>query len=199
MTAQPGLKIVVEGPEDARIIRAIAGQELAPRLRVFASQGLASLATVGRNVLFHEGGPVLLVMDSNTLDPRLAAELRSMNRAALSGVVTSGGPIPQPSDSPPESFQVFTFVPAIEVVFFETPQALDHMLGRKTPPEKVREGRLLPKQTLSELLESAHAHRDYRSLLADMDPQVRHAIASGRQAKALKATIEAMLVTPAKV
>jgi hypothetical protein len=199
MTKQPGLKIVVESRDAARIIRVIVGKELADRLSIFASQGRAALATVGRNVLFHEGGPVLLVMDSDTLDPRLTSELESMNMAAMSGAVASGVQIPASGDSAAPQFKVFTFVPAIEVVFFEAPQALDRLLGKKTPHEKVREGHLVPRETLAALLDNARGRRDDHAILADMDPQVQHAIASGRQAKALKGTVESMLAAPAAV
>jgi hypothetical protein len=198
MATQPGLKVVVEGADDARIIRAIAGKELADRLRIFASQGRVSLATVGRNILFHEGGPVLLVMDSDTLNPQRAVELRSMNLAALSGVVTSGLQTSPFGGAATPEFKVFTFVPAIEVVFFEAPEALDRLLGKQMPEEKLREGHLIPQQTLAELLGNGRAPRDYHALLADLDPQVQRALASGAQAKALKEMMESLLAVPAK-
>src|SRR5262245_6494788 len=122
MTAERGLKIIVEGATDAQIIRAILGKTLSNKVRIFAGQGRASLATVGRNVLFHEGGPVLLVMDSATLDPQLTAELQSMTRVAMTGALTSGIPLSVRTVAEPQRFRVFTFVPEIEAVFFEAPQ-----------------------------------------------------------------------------
>lgn len=71
MTTEQGLKVIVEGLTDAKILRAILGEALSKKVQIFAGQGRASLATVGRNILFHEGGPVLLVRDSETLDPNL--------------------------------------------------------------------------------------------------------------------------------
>jgi hypothetical protein len=170
MTNQPGLKVIVEGPSDAQIVRAIVGKELASRLRVFAPQGLASLATVGRNVLVHEGGPVLLVMDSDTLDPQLTAELQAMNMVAMSGAITPGAAPPVFPDSPASQFKVFTFVPEIEAVFFEAPQALDRLLGEEPPQGKVKSGQFAPRQTLLDLLDHAGSHRDYQAQLADLDP-----------------------------
>src|SRR5438445_6796369 len=117
MTTEHGLKIIVEGITDAKIIRAILGEALSKKVRIFAGKGRASLATVGRNVLFHEGGPVLLVMDSDTLDPQLTAELQSMNRVAMSGAITSGVQLPVPTAAESPQFRVFTFVPEIEAVF----------------------------------------------------------------------------------
>src|SRR5262249_35885795 len=163
MRTQGGLKIIVEGPADAQIVRAILGEDLAKQARFFASQGRVSLATIGRNVLVHEGGPVLLVMDSETLDPQLAAELQALNRVAMSGAITSGAQIPVLTAAPASQFNVFTFVPEIEAVFFDAPQVLARLLGKAPPEEKLKEGRLVPKQTLSELLKNnARAHVDYQ-------------------------------------
>lgn len=189
MTAERGLKIIVEGATDAQIIRAILGEALSKKVRIFAGQGRASLATVGRNVLFHEGGPVLLVMDSDTLDPQLTAELQSMTKVAMSGAITSGVQLPIPTSAEPPPFRVFTFVPEIEAVFFETPQVLERTL-RKTPSEeKVKDGRLVPKQTLTELLDDADGARSYHEFLSRIDPT----IASGPQAQALKRLVESMV------
>ena len=189
MTAERGLKMIVERRETAQIIRAILGEALSKKVRIFAGQGRASLATVGRNVLFHEGGPVLLVMDSETLDPRLSEELQSMNRVAMSGAITSGVQSPVPTAAEPPQFRVFTFVPEIEAVFFEAPQVLERTLGRTPSKEKVKDGRLVPKQTLNELLHEADGAPSYHALLERIDP----AVASGPQRQALRQMVESML------
>src|SRR5205807_422759 len=142
----PSLKIVVEGRTDAQLIRAILGGEVAKKTRIYAAQGRASLETIARNVLFHEGGPVLLVMDSDTLNPQLTAELESFSLAAMRGPVTSGIQPAVTMNSEPPPFRVFTFVPEIEAVFFEAPRVLDRLLGKKPPEEKIKEGHLVPKQ-----------------------------------------------------
>ena len=131
MTAERSRKIIVEGATDAQIIRAILGEALSKKVRIFAAHGLASLATVGRNVLFHEGGPVLLVMDSHTLDPQLTAKLKSMTRVAMSGAITSGVQLSVPSAAEPPPLGVFTFVPVIEAVFFDAPRCWSERSGRR--------------------------------------------------------------------
>jgi len=198
MTVESRLKVVVEGPTDAEIIRAILGKELARKLRFFASQGRASLATVGRNILVHEGGPILLVMDSDTLNPQHTAELQSMIMVAMSGAITSGVQLPAFPTSSPAEFMVFTFVPEIEAVFFEAPEAVERAVGKNVPKDKVKEGRLMPKRTLVELLNEAKPPRSYQTIIAAMDAEIGQAIASGKQAKALRAMVESMLVSSAK-
>src|SRR5262249_49546326 len=156
----------------------ILGEDLAKKVQFFASQGRASLATLGRNVLVHEGGPVLLVMDSDTLDPRLTAELESMNKVAMSSVRTSGAQLPVPAASS-RQFKVFTFVPEIEAVFFEAPEVLGRLVGKTVSKDKVSEGHLVPKQVLAELLADTKAHQDYHLIIDHIDPQSRQSIASG--------------------
>jgi hypothetical protein len=190
---QPSLKIIVESATDAKLIRAILGDKLAKKARFYAGQGRTSLATLGRNILFHEGGPVLLVMDSDTLNPRLTAELEALNLAAMSGPITSGVQFPAMTESDIPLFKVFTFVPEIEAVFFESPEALDRLLGMQPPQDKVKEGHFIPKQVLTELLANSKAPRDYPGLLEHLDPQVQQAIASGEQASNLKAMVESLL------
>jgi hypothetical protein len=195
MTTPDGLKIVVEGPTDVQIVRAILGEELAKKARFFAAQGRISLATIGRNILFHEGGPVLLVMDSDTLDPQLIAEREAMSKLAMSSAMTSGVQMPHVAEALASQFKVFTFVPEIEVVFFEAPQALRRLLGQAPSQEKVKEGRLIPKETLSDLLANGKTHRDYQSFVTAMDAETKQALASGSQAKALKEAVESLLAS----
>ncbi len=195
---QPSLKIIVEGVTDVQLIRAILGDGLAEKARFYAGQGRTSLATLGRNILFHEGGPVLLVMDSDTLNPRLTAELESLNLAAMSGPITSGIQLPAMTGSSKPLFKVFTFVPEIEAVFFESPEALDRLLGKEPPQDKVKEGHFIPKQVLTELLANGKAHHDYPGLLEHLDPQAQQAIASGQQASNLKAMVESLLADAAQ-
>src|SRR5437762_12025506 len=105
MSTPSNLSVVVEGPNDAHIIRAVLEKDLAGKLRFFAAGGRVSLATVGRNILVHEGGQVLLVMDSDTRNQRLVDELQSMAFTATSGVAPSS--LPRLS----EWVKVFVFVP----------------------------------------------------------------------------------------
>jgi hypothetical protein len=184
MTRRASLSIVVEDATDAHLIRALVGTDLARNLRFFATAGSVSLATVGRNILVHEGGPVLLVMDANTRNQQLVDELQSLAYIATSGVA------PPNLDRLGDWVKVFAFVPEIEVVFFEQPGALGAILGTNVPEEKVQEGLLAPKATLLRLLEQSKIN--YPTLATGMRPQLASMLASGKQAKALKVTIVTM-------
>jgi hypothetical protein len=129
------------------------------------------------------------VVDSHTLDPQLTAELKSMTRVAMSGAITPGVQLSVPSAAEPPPLGVFTFVPEIEAVFFEAPQVLERALGKTPSREKVKDGRLVPKQALAELLGKVDGAPNYHELLGRIDP----AIGSGAQASALQQMVESML------
>jgi hypothetical protein len=191
MTHPSSLYVVVEGPMDAHLIRAILGKDLTEKLRFFAAGGGVSLATLARNILVHEGGPVLLVMDSNTRNQHLVDEQKSMAFIATSGVA------PPTLPRLNEWVKVFAFVPEIEVMFFEAPQSLEVILGKKVPEEKIQEGLLAPKATLVKLLDEGKVN--YQKLVTNMAPQVASILAPGSQAQALKATVESMMAPAVKV
>lgn len=190
MTTEPSLYVAVEGPTDAALIRAIVGKDISARMQVFVGRGRVSLATLGRNLLVHEGGPVLLVMDSDTRNRHKVEEMRSMARLALSGVVS--GRFPSSASSP--LYDVFAFVPEIAVVFFEAPDVLRRLLGDVVTEDRLREGLLSPKETLSQLLrESGRLPNDEAILSAASEPEVAEALASGKQASDLVGTIGRMM------
>jgi hypothetical protein len=188
MTAGSSLSVVVERPTDAQLLRAILGQELAGNLRFFATGGRISLATVGRNLLVHEGGPVLLVMDSNTTNQHLVDEMKAMASLAVRGVA------PPDFSGFSEWVKVFAFVPEIEVIFFEAPQSLEIILGKEVPADKVQEGLLAPKAMLARVLDEGKVN--YQALVTSMSAQAASLLATGRQALAVKEIVESM-ITPA--
>ena len=66
---------------------------------------------------------------------------------------------------------------------------LERTLGKTPSREKVKDGRLVPKQTLAELLGEVDGAPNYHVLLGRIDP----AIGSGAQANAMKQMVESML------
>jgi hypothetical protein len=185
MTTPTSLRVVVEGQADAVILRAILGDDLKARIRFYAAQAGGSLITVGRNLLVHEGGPVLVVMDSGALDPQQSSS-RALAAYALSSV------------APGERCDVFVFDPEIEVVFFEAPRVLDRLLGRQVPPEVIREGSLIPRQTLDKLLGEGTPARDRQSFIAGLDPQAATGLRAGKQAAASHDAVLTLLTPAAK-
>ncbi|MGH9919217.1 MAG: hypothetical protein ACRD6W_10185, partial [Nitrososphaerales archaeon] len=173
MTTPQKLLIVVEDQTDANILRVILGDELKSKTRFFSGHGKMGLPTIGRNLLVHEGGPVLVVMDSDTLSTEQSEEEEALASYALASIASGA------------IFGVFTFKPEIDAVFFETPRVLERLLGKPILPETVREGLLIPKQTVEKLLHEAGPRRDYLSFVSKIDPETGAELAKGEQAAAL--------------
>jgi hypothetical protein len=171
-----GLIIVAEGKTDVLIIRALMHAERKTTMRFFAAQGRESLVTLGRNLLVHEGGPVLLVMDVARGELSFQDELPSQMMRALSTVGSPG------------SFQVFAFMPEIEIAFFEAPDALQRTLGTTLPTATLEEGRVRPKTVLQRLLAEA-SFPTTEALIRRMDEQALESLSCGKQAMALRETI----------
>ena len=172
------LIIVTEGKTDVLIIRALLNKELTAGMRFFAGQGRESLVTLGRNLLVHEGGPVLLVMDFSTAELQFKDEMLAKTLRALSAVGVPG------------TFEVFTFTPEIEIVFFEAPDALQRAIGTVLTAQTLEEGRRSPKTKLDGMLKDAKIPNT-ESLVRKMDEQAIQSLYSGKQATALREKVRA--------
>lgn len=172
------LIIVAEGKTDVLIIRVLLSAEVTTGMRFFAAQGRESLVSLARNLLVHEGGLVLLVMDIATAElhsrgQRVADVMRALSTVGAPGM-----------------FQVFTFTPEIEIVFFEAPDALQRVLGTPLPGEVLEEGRRKPKATLVRLMAEAKIP-DMDSLLRKLDGEAIELLSRGQQAMALREMVRA--------
>lgn len=175
------LSVVVNRAEDAALLRALLPAEHLERMRFYAAAGRVALATVGRNILVHEGGPVLIVMDSDTRNTNRADELRSITLAALRNF-SPGGPL-----------DVVTFIPETEVVFFETPAALERLLGTTMEESTLREGLLAPRATLDRLLRENGRGPGLPALLQSLGEEALDAVRSGPQACVLLDSVTSLL------
>jgi hypothetical protein len=186
MSKEAALNIVVDGPTDAAILRALLSKAQKESMRFYSAGGRVSRASLARNLLVHEGSPVLVVMDADTHNPSHAEELQDMTKVAMRTIAPS-----VPCDT-------FAFIPTIEAIFFEAPKALQRLLGKKIPEEKLEQGAIAPKQTLAKLLGVNGSASKFPEWLSRITPDIGSELASGPQASALMATIDAMLPSPAK-
>jgi hypothetical protein len=172
------LIVVAEGKTDVLLIRVLLSSENRERMRFFAGQGRESLVTLARNLLVHEGGLVLLVMDIATAERQIQDQLLAQAMRALSSVGAPG------------TFQVFPFIPEIEIVFFEAPDTLERVLGTSLPAKTLEEGRTKPKATLTRLLAEAKIS-DVDSLIRKLDQEAIESLTRGKQALALREKVRA--------
>jgi hypothetical protein len=153
--------------------------------RFFTGVGRPSPSTLGQSVLVREGGPVLVVIDGETLSPRKAAEERDMARGMLQLIST------------PDSGDAFVFVPGLEVIFFETPGVLLGRFGAEAVTESIIErGHYLPEDTLAKVLSpSGLSKEDFFKSLTSEELEV---LRRGPQASKLIAAVEKLAAAAAR-
>lgn len=133
--------IVTEGPFDQKLVEVVLRDLYAPELFVIKAYGGKNNArpTARKHLLQHKS-PVIFIIDADTSDPDKAKE----EQEDLEYYFGMGG------QSMP--FQVTTFVPTIEVVFFEKPVVIERLLGRPLDRATKIAGRVAPKEILESLL-----------------------------------------------
>ncbi len=176
------IAVVVEGRSDAILLRRLLGKSAPVPLRFYATEGQASLATIGRNILVHEGGPLIVVMDSDTFDLGRVETSCSLVETALRNV------------SPHDRFHVVAFVPELEIVFFEAPTVLTRRFGSEiVSPAKIENGHFRPKNLLLDILKSSDISKreTYFKELTDTDLDE---LRQGAQASSLLSVVEGLTV-----
>ena len=150
-----------------------------------------SAVTVGRNILVHEGGPVLLAIDSDTLDIERQREDEATALAAIEVAYATDFITMQPL------FKVFTFRPCIEVVFFEAPKALERLLEKQVDERTIEEGRARPKQLLQELYGAKESFW-LEKLIRQIDEPMQDLLRQGEQATRLREMVLSFVPAAAK-
>lgn len=182
MSESSKLSVVVEGRSDAVLLARLLSRALSLQPRFYAGGGQLSLATLARNILVHEGGSLLLVMDVDTTEAEGAAEACAMTRAALRQVAVD------------ETFTVFAFVPQLDVAFFEAHAVLQRHFGEDLGGASVEIGRLVPRRTLQTILSRHGTSREefYRSL----DERALDLLLKGPQVGELVAAVGSLISKP---
>jgi len=176
------LRVVVKGDADAILLDRLFSDLRNGSFQYFTGQGKKSLSFVGRSVLIHEGAPLLVVMDGETLSPRKAEEERGLVWFLLQ------------QSSAPDYCDAFVFVPGLEVIFFETPDILIGRFGPDAATEAVIErGHYLPDDTLSRILSPATLSKEdfFKSLMSEELEELRQ----GPQARKLIAAVVKLLAS----
>lgn len=175
--------VVAEDLLDVVFLNRVIQRALSVTPRFFTGDGQIALASLARNILVHDGGPVFVVMDAETMNGDTADEARAMTRMAL-GHVSSG-----------DAFDVCAFVPQLEVVFFEAPAVLRRRLGGHVHGAELELGRFSPAQTLDALL--ARSGRDPESFVRELDDCDLDVLLAGPQLARFIAAADALFSSTA--
>lgn len=178
------LSVVINGRAEAVLLDRLLDVTRSLEARFFAADGNTALVTMARNILVHEGGPVLVVHDAATADPGQAAEKVALSSFAISSVAGE------------DTFAVFAFVPQVEAMLFDAPAVLQRNLPEfDASGLSLKVGLLSPRPTLDALLAGRGMDREqfYRSISRD---DVR-ALAAGPQASAFIAAVDGLIAAAA--
>jgi hypothetical protein len=128
------IHVVTEGPFDQRLIEvALADLASTGSFGVESYGGRDSGRPVARKHLLRHKDPIVFVIDADTSDPR---KVQQQQRDLEDYFAWGGHGLP---------FRVITFVPEMEIVFFQQTAFLERLLGRSLEPAIKVAGRIAPK------------------------------------------------------
>lgn len=174
--------LVVESLLHGFLLRRLMTRTLSVDPRFYSGDGRRALGTMGRSILVHEGGPVFVVKDARTVDVESAEEIRGMARMVLGYIAHE------------DDYDVFAFMPQLEVVFFEAPSVL-----RRYVPEihdlELELGQFNSAAMLERLL--ARAGHTVESFYRQLDDCDLDALLAGPQLSACMAAADALFTRSA--
>jgi hypothetical protein len=173
------LTVVVEERADALVMRRLISRALNVTPTFYSCRGRVSPATMARNILVHEGGPVLVVMDTHTTHSDSVDEALGMTRLAVELA------------SHRSAFHVHPFVPELDVIFYEATCVLQRHFGRPIVEMELELGRLDSRRQLDRVLADAGVDRD--AFFCALDDKDLDHLLSGEQMKALIAGADELL------
>lgn len=137
--------ILVEGEIDQRIIeQLLTDLRKTHSFKIMKCGGRDAARPMARKLLLQYSEPVALLLDADTTDTNRAHQQQRDLEDYLRWA---------PREIP---FIVQQFVPEIEVIFFERPKAVMHVLGRNLREKTILIGKKAPKEMLKDLLEEKH-------------------------------------------
>lgn len=147
--------IVTEGPTDADLLGHILGDG-ANQCRFVPAGGTSPAKALARTLLSHRKVPVILVLDSDTLEQQRVRDLREEYRSMLASV-SRGTP-----------FLVTLIVPQIEALLFESTSLIEKLAGESLSRDYIAAAKMHPRVALERLLSHSAWARTLTDLLAKL-------------------------------
>jgi len=151
--------VFVEGPvEESLLTQLLADLPAAGRVRIVAAGGRDDARPRARKELLVQQRPVILVIDADSIDRDIIGE---QQRDLEDYFAWGAGGVP---------YRVLQFVPTVEAIFFDRPEVLEHLLGRKPDDIMLAAGEIAPKAVLQRM--GITDLRDRVRALSDADLQM---------------------------
>jgi len=151
--------LVVEGQSDAAILRAVLPRETLQEFEIFIAGGRSSIASVARTLLVQHRRPLILFLDTDSLNPSYIFELYTTMEDLLRSV--AGG----------TRTKVVCSMPSLEAIFFETDIGLKEIFPKYDPELLLMFTKQNPKEALDFLFQSGGGPKGLLELLERLTHQ----------------------------
>ncbi|MFG6099804.1 hypothetical protein SPB21_31465 [Leptothoe sp. ISB3NOV94-8A] len=135
--------IVVEGPSDAEILRALLDETLLEDVKFINGEGKYGAETMARSLLLDRYLPVLLVIDADTSNSdaihSYQQDLEFLTRSAAVGT----------------PYKILQAIPTIEAVFLQDRPLFEQLIGRQFTDLEWQLGQKQPRELLNQHPEGA--------------------------------------------
>lgn len=132
--------IFVEGPAEQTLLeRLLADLPAAANVRVVAAGSADDARPRTRKELLVHQRPALLVIDADSVD---SDRVEQQQRELEAYLAWGGNGVP---------YEVVQFVPTMEALFFDAPDVLEHLVGRKVDELMLAAGEIAPKAVLQRI------------------------------------------------
>ena len=130
--------IVVEGPSDAKILRALLDENLLRDVKFINGEGKYGAETMARSLLLDRHIPVLLVVDADTNNPDAIHSYQQDLEFLTRNVAVS------------TPYKILQAVPTIESVFLWERSIFEQLIGRQFSDLEWQLGQKHPKELLNQ-------------------------------------------------
>jgi hypothetical protein len=152
--------IVTEDPLDKKMLERILPPELLQEVGIVAAGGLSAVTAMARSLAVRRKVPILVMVDSDSVEPRAIAYRQTDINEMISGVAI-------------KPVEVILAVPQMEIVFFHDRDLLTQWFGDRLTPEILIRAEFQPRQMLEHLLaDGEHSQAELIEGLSDRQVEV---------------------------
>jgi len=153
--------LLVERDSDRAVFQRLLPAEIQPEITIVISGERSNIVSKARSLMVMKRRPVALVTNADTVEKDAINERLQMLEE-LVGSAAAGIP-----------FKVILAVPEVESWFFEVPEFLERLSGKKLSPDQRELGELRPKEVLRRLFQDQGPSFVYNLASELTEPEVK--------------------------
>jgi hypothetical protein len=148
--------IVLERKSDIEIIRALLPADLLAACQLVGSEGRSTLVSVARTHIIKHHAPTAVMLDTDTLDPTIIAEIVQTTRHLIGAVAGD------------TAFDIIYCIPHLEAIFFEASVDLQRIFPNFDHVYILQFAKTQPKDQLNVLFEKGGGPRRLNQFLDEL-------------------------------